>query len=180
MNDFLIRALIRSRMALTTQEHASGQIRRCLLNYRGVYSSVGVDEARSPVTVPPMLGVDEDMRSWSLFMILEHNVIVNRTITAIVKGLALEETPDTGGVIDPKRDVMPSPDPGPEQIDLFRESVERHLEVVSSLPKLRGTLTKRHPVFGLLDAHGWHCMFGLHLEIHLRQADEVVRVMSRR
>ena len=180
MKDVLIRALIRSRMALTTRERASGQIRQCLLNYRGLYSSVGVDEARRPVTVPPMLGVDEEMRPWSLFMILEHNVIVNRSVTSVVRALALGETPDGGGVIDPKRDVMPSADPGPEQIDLFRESVERHLEVVTGLPNLRGTRTKRHPVFGRLDAHGWHCMFGLHLQIHLWQAEEVVLVMSRR
>jgi len=120
------------------------------------------------------------MRSWSLFMILEHNVIVNRSITAIVRALALGEPPDGGGLIDPKRDVMPSADPGPEQIAAFRESVERRLEVVSGLPELRGTLTKQHPVFGMLDAHGWHCMFGLHLQIHLWQAEVVIRVMSRR
>jgi len=47
MKEFLVRALIRSRMALTTRERASRQIRQCLLNYRGLYSSVGVDEARS-------------------------------------------------------------------------------------------------------------------------------------
>ena len=31
-----------------------------------------------------MRGVDEDMRRWSFFMILEHNAIVNRSITASV------------------------------------------------------------------------------------------------
>ena len=178
MKHSLVRALVCARMALTSRDRASRQIRRSLLEYRGLYAGVGEDEARLPITVPPMMGVDEEMRSWSLFMILEHNVIVNRSITAIVQSLAAGEEPGGAGAIDPKRDVMPSANPGPEQIAAFRESVERHLAVVEALPKLRGTLRKRHPVFGLLDAHGWHCMFGLHLQIHFWQAEEAVRVMS--
>ncbi len=179
MKDALICGLIRTRMALTSRARASRQIQRCLLDYRGLYAGVGEDEARLPITVPPMIGVDEEMRSWSLFMILEHNVIVNRSITAIVQSLAVGEEPGGAGAIDPKRDVMPSANPGPEQITAFRESVEGHFAVVEALPKLRGTLRKQHPVFGWLDAHGWHCMFGLHLQLHFWQAEEVVRVMSK-
>ena len=179
MKHWLARPLIRLRMRLTTRAAASRMIRRCLLDYRGLCAGVGDDEARQPVTVPPMLGVDPDMRNWSIFMILEHNVIVNRSITTIVTSLARGEEPAGLAVMDPKRDVMPSANPGPEQLTRFRDSVENHLRSVEGLPELRGTLTKLHPVFGRLDAHGWHCMFGLHLQIHLWQAEEIIRVMAR-
>jgi hypothetical protein len=190
MKDLLIRPLIRLRMALTSRESASRQIRRTLLEYRGLCAGLGEEEARRPTQVPAMLGVDPEMRSWSIFQILEHNVIVNRSITGIVQSLARTsqgsrcEAPPNGlvgeapAVIDPKRDVLPSVNPGPEQLALFRESVEHHLAVVPELPRLRGTSRHPHPVFGRLDAHGWHCMFGLHLQIHLWQAEAVVRALS--
>lgn len=79
---------------------------------------------------------------------------------------------------DPKRDVMPSADPGEEQIQAFRSSVETHLENVSRLPRLRPTPTSRHPIFGQLNAHGWHGMFGLHLDIHRKQAEAVIRAIN--
>jgi len=111
-------------------------------------------------------------------MIIEHNVIVNRSITAIVESLAKGEQPAAIGVVDPKRDVMPSKDPGEEQVQAFQSSVETHLEVVSRLPRLRSTQTYRHPVFGQLNAHGWHCMFGLHLDIHRNQAKAVCNTIN--
>ena len=81
---------------------------------------------------------------------------------------------ETSAVLfNPKTDVMPGPDPGEEQVAAFRGSVEAHLAAVEQLGKLRGTRKKRHPVFGMLDAHGWHCMFALHLQVHLKQAEVV-------
>jgi len=102
---------------------------------------------------------------------------VNRSITVIVESLAGGAEPGGLGAINPKTDVMPSVDPGEEQIDAFRGSVTAHLETVPLLLNLRGNRTKRHPVFGQLDAHGWHCMFGLHLDIHLKQAEAVMRIL---
>jgi hypothetical protein len=144
-----------------------------MTRYLSLAQALAPEAGRHPVRVPPMLGVDEDMRHWSLFMILEHNVIVNRSISAIVASLAKGEPPTAIGVKDPKRDVMPSKDPGEEQIQAFQASVKTHLEVVSRLSRLRSTQTFRHPVFGPLNAHGWHCMFGLHLQIHWHQAKAV-------
>jgi hypothetical protein len=169
----LIRTAVRTRFRLTRRNQASDQIRRSLAQYLSLAQAVAPEAGRRPVRVPPMLGVDEDMRDWSLFMILEHNVIVNRSITVMVKSLANDEKPAATGVDDPKRDVMPSQHPGEEQIQAFQSSVETHLEVVSRLPRLRPTATSRHPVFGQLNAHGWHCMFGLHLDIHRSQAKAV-------
>ena len=73
-----------------------------------------------------------------------------------------------GGIIDPKKKAA-------EKVQALRASVENHIDTVTHLPGLRRTLASRHPVFGYLNAHGWHCMFGLHLDIHLRQA----KVLSR-
>jgi hypothetical protein len=91
-----------------------------------------------------------------------------------MRQLALGEMLHGDAVIDPKRDVMPSLNPGPEQTEGFRESVENHLEVVKALPPLHGTQTSTHPLFGQFTAHFWHCLFSFHLKIHLRQTRMVL------
>lgn len=174
----LIRSAVRTRFFLTGRSRASNQIRMSLAQYLSLVKAVGSEAGRRPVRVPPMLGVDEDMRDWSLFMILEHNAIVNRSITATVENLVRGDKPSGASVVDPKRDVMPSADPGEEQIQAFQSSVETHLKVVSRLPRLRSTPTSRHPIFGQLNAHGWHCMFGLHLDIHRNQAKAVSSIIN--
>ena len=126
------------------------------------------------IEVPWMPGIDEDMRKWSYFMILEHNVIVNRAITATVVQLARGEAPSGAAMIDPKKDVMPSTLAGDSQIEFFADSVRQHLDAVKNLKSLRGTKTAPHPVFGAFDAHQWNCMFAFHLDLHLRQARFVV------
>lgn len=173
-----MKTAIRARFLLTRRNQATRRIHALLAQYLALARRAGVAAGRRPVRVPPMLGVDENMRDWSFFMILEHNVIVNRSISAIVESLARGEKPTGAGAIDSKTDVMPSADPGEEQVAALEASVANHIRMVAGLPRLRGTATTRHPIFDNLDAHGWHCMFGLHLEIHLRQAQAVVRTIE--
>ena len=88
-----------------------------------------------------MQGVDEDMRKWSFYMILEHNEIVNRSISAIVEQLTRGEPLSGAATIDPKEDVMPSPYAGEEQLLKFKDSVNYHLNLLDSLDNL--TLIKQ-------------------------------------
>ena len=178
LKQLLIKSAIRTRFLLTSRSKASDQIRNLLERYLSLARSIDPAAGSLPVRVPPMLGVDEDMRDWSFFMILEHNIIVNRSISAVVQSLARGEKPSGTRDFDPKRDVMPSADPGEEQIQAFRASVDTHFENISRLPRLRSTPTSRHPIFGQLNAHGWHCMFGLHLDIHRKQAEAVIRAIN--
>lgn len=178
MKQLLIKSAIRTRFLMTPRDRASDQIRSYLQRYLTLGRSLRPEDGRRPVRVPAMLGVDEDMRDWSFFMILAHNTIVNRSITAIVRSLARAETPSGAGAIDAQKDVMPSAHAGEEQLRELRASVDAHLNTLASHSGLRRTTTHRHPIFGALTAHGWHCMFGLHLEIHLRQAKSVCRLID--
>ncbi len=122
------------------------------------------------VNVPEMPGVDQDMRNWSFFMLLEHNAIVNRSIRALVEHLATGRELAADALIDPAKDVLPQPAAGQSAVRAFQESCENYLALVETLPQLRGTARLPHPLFGPFNAHLWHCMFGFHLLIHFRQA----------
>ena len=166
-------------VSLTSRAKVTNQIQDALQKYVRLAELVDRTSGSQAVMVPEMRGIDEDMRNWSFFMILEHNSIVNRSITSIVQQLSRQEEPVGRGGIDPKRDVMPAANSGEDQIDSFRRSIEEHLEIVSGLGPLRGTRTKDHPIFGPFDAHKWNCMFAFHLNLHYRQAQFVVSSVGR-
>ena len=164
----LLRTAVRLAFICTPRRLASRAARRAAAQTLDVIRTAGPPDSARSVRVPPMAGVDEDMRAWSLFMILEHNTIVNHAITHVVKRLAAGQAPVIA--FDMKKDVMPSPGAGIEQVDGFQASVDAYLAMVRTLPRLRGTPVHPHPLFGPLDAHGWHCMFAFHLMVHRRQA----------
>jgi len=166
--------VVRTVLTLSTRQAAeakSMRLRDCYLEL----AAQAVDGART-VRVPAMAGIDENMREWSIFMILEHNAIVNRSITSIVVSLARGEQPSGLGAINPKTDVMPSPAAGSAQLEAFCSSVDEHVTAVRALKKLRGTRTWPHPVFGDFDAHKWNSMFAFHLGLHLPQARYVAEI----
>jgi hypothetical protein len=152
---------------------------KIMAEYQLIATELGPERCARPARVPALPGVDEDMREWSLAMILEHNTLVNRSITEITRCLAQNEVP-SGPVGDPnpKTDFNPSPDADAGQMESFKKSVLDHFHTVAQLPSLRGTPTKEHPVFGPLDAHGWHAMFRLHLQLHLRQAQALQKALK--
>ncbi|MCB1184985.1 DinB family protein [bacterium] len=175
MNPRRLAPLIRLRFALTSRSRAAAGIARDAARYESLAADLSAGAGARPIFVPAMVGVDEDMRRWSYWMLLAHNAIVNRGITAVTVALAEGREPDGAALIDPKRDVLPGPEVGPEQLDVFRDSVAGHLAAVAGLDRLRGTATRPHPLFGDFDAHKWHCMFGFHLKVHMKQAHLVAR-----
>lgn len=176
MKASLIKMAVKTRFLAWSRAGASRQIEREVAQYLDLARKLGKARSATPTRVPKMLGVDEDMREWSIYMILEHNTIVNRNITKVVKALSVGDQP--ADRIDPKKDVMPSANPGPEQVGSFRASVQDHLQAVREAPRLRFTKKARHPIFGPMDAHGWHCMFAFHLRLHRKQAEAAATALG--
>jgi hypothetical protein len=179
MGNPIIKAIIRTKFQLTPGKKATQMIRTHADAYQRLAGRLEAESAAIPITVPAMIGVDPEMRGWSFFQILEHNAIVNRSIAATVEALALKKPPSGAALIDPKTDVFPIGLSGPEQIEAFRRSIDDYLVMVETLPALRGTAETPHPVFGSFDAHKWHCMFGFHLGLHLKQAEKVISLLNR-
>ncbi|HCY84711.1 MAG TPA: hypothetical protein DHV36_06210 [Desulfobacteraceae bacterium] len=170
MGNLLLKQAVRTFFMCTSRQGASRRAKRYCDKYLTLAKNLDHTAGGTPVRVPPMPGVDPDMRNWSYYMLLSHNVIVNQCITAVTCQLARDEPLSGMALIDPKTDVMPSPAAGPEQVAAFSKSVADHIREVSRLDRLRGSRRTIHPVFGPFDAHQWHCMFGFHLKVHYKQA----------
>jgi len=159
----------------SSEQKVKKQALQSLDDYLELANSISEDLGTIPVKVPKMKGVDEDMREWSFYMLLEHHTIVNNSISAIIHQLALDQELHDLALIDPKKDVMPSSDASSKQIELFEDSIKKHFYHISELPNsLRGTKKSNHPVFGEFDAHMWNCMFAFHLKVHYDQAKYII------
>lgn len=178
MTSSILAPIIQTLFTLRGRERALRMAAEQLEVYLDLAEGLSPEQGRAAVEVPAMLGVDEDMRRWSFYMLLEHNAIVNRGITAVIAQLVRGEPLHGPALINPKTDVMPSPEAGPEQVEAFEASVRDHIQTVQSLGRLRGTPTLPHPIFGNFDAHKWNCMFALHLKIHNRQAEQITSSLS--
>jgi hypothetical protein len=178
MSNIIVKTTIHRLFAITSRTKADA---RCVViaeSYKALVDGLPAEALRTPVKVPKMRGIDENMREWSILDVLEHNTIVNRSITAIVCQLANDEPLSGPATIDPKDGVMPTGSVDEGILETFLESIESHRKRVAALKTLRGSRTSNHPVFGPFDAHKWNCMFPFHLGLHLNQVKFIAERLS--
>jgi hypothetical protein len=128
----------------------------------------GTDPVRGriPVLIPRPRGLEDSSRHWSIFMTLEHLVIVNRAIARTINALVADELPP--GVASTAA-VKPSPAAGASVVPEFEQSCDELTRAGAQAASLRTRLRFAHPWFGPLDAADWKVMGGSHLRLHRPQ-----------
>jgi len=135
----------------------------------GYFSS---DDFIQRVTVNPIIGLEDDERHWSAAMVVEHSVLVGEAIGRTLVFLSHGQQP-----------------PEPFTREAMRPRGAKGVEIMAALraleceyPRLvrndlgpRRDLQHRHPLFGDLDLHRWHCLSVSHLRVHRRQLHEIRR-----
>ena len=118
------------------------------------------------ILIPRIQGIEDSSRNWSVLMVIDHLAMVNQSIMETIRSLRGGNEPFQEVRIanfKPERDV----DMG--AVDRFRDVNQRYWSFATSHQALRSNLTARHPWFGNLDGHGWHCLAAEHQKVHLRQ-----------
>lgn len=177
VSSILLKAAVRSIFFFTSQQQALDSAEIFREKYLQLEKEFTPEESVKRVRIPAMPGVDEDMRDWSYHMIVEHNVIVNESITSMITQLAKGEELHGDALIDPKKDVMPADSVDSDVLMRFSNSVSKHIEEVKGLEGLRKTKKTLHPVFGNFNAHQWNCMFTFHLRLHYNQSKALKRLL---
>jgi hypothetical protein len=143
---------------------------------RAIALARDLDEAqgRRRVLVGRFFGIEGSSRHWSVYMTLEHLVIVNSAIAATLPRLfsGLDVT-------EPVRveDFKPVPEAGPEQMKDLANVVERYTDMVDKLGNLRAGNRYPHPWFGDLSAAQWHALAAVHNSVHRRQVQRILRAL---
>ncbi|MGD8206745.1 MAG: DinB family protein [Thiohalocapsa sp.] len=138
-------------------------------------SRLSEDAGRRRVLIPRFLGIEDSSRGWSVFMTLEHLVIVNSAIAAMLPRLYAGRDISTEVRIE---DVKPVPEAGPEQMDDLSRLVDRYTDIVDKLGNLRAGVAHPHPWFGPLSAAQWHALATVHNSVHRRQIDRIIKALK--
>ena len=136
-------------------------------------------DASQELLIPRVIGIEDSSRNWSVLMVLEHLCITNRDMLMGISSMLNGITPDFAAEI---KNYKPSRDVGFDVIERYRQMSSDYVGNIESLIKSRGSLRTSvryaHPWFGLLDAHQWHCLVGVHQRVHRRQAQKIIAMLG--
>jgi hypothetical protein len=132
------------------------------------------DQGRKRVLVDRFIGIEDSSRHWSVYMTIEHLVIINSAIAAWLPQLYSSRVVGTEVTIE---EAKPVPEAGPEQLDDLANLVERYTDIVDKLGNLRAGTTLLHPWFGPLSAAQWHALATIHNSTHRRQIERIASAL---
>jgi len=127
------------------------------------------------VLVPRLRGMEDSSRYWSVWMTLEHLRIVNAGIGAFISDLTQGRLP--AGTLS-TADVKPAPTVTESVEKAFQAGCEDFLREVSEAGDLKTAERYPHPWFGPLDAYRWLALASMHMGIHRRQIEAIVRDLN--
>jgi hypothetical protein len=142
---------------------------------RRLADSCDAKSAATPVLIKRLPGMEDSSRHWSLWMTLDHLRIVNlgiaKTIGALAKGVVRPGQASTAA-------VKPSPTADASVVAGYEEACDAVLATVAAAPNLKTNARFAHPWFGPLDASGWHAMAGMHMALHRKQLEQILKGLS--
>lgn len=146
-------------------------------------ASLDRDELATRVLVPRQAGLEDSSRWWSAALTVEHLLVVNEEIAAIVVALSRGEQPELAEVTTARVKPRAQLDPARTGAE-FAAMVARFTDRVAERARpMRRDVTWRHPWFGPMTAHRWLCLAGAHQGLHGRQLQAIaagLRVTRRR
>ena len=144
---------------------------------RELVNSCPGDSAARRVLIRRPPGLEDSSRHWSVWMTLDHLRIVQTGMGRIIGDLTSGRMPE--GAVSTAA-VKPGPQVTAEVVNGYEQSCDALRATVASADCLKTPLRYAHPWFGLLDAHGWHALAGVHLGLHRVQIQRIVSELSMR
>ena len=128
------------------------------------------DVCARPVRIRRFPGIEADSREWSVYMTLDHLVMVNTAITALIHAICSGRG---HGVEIRLEDVRPHVSAGPDRVPALETLVERYAHQIECLGVLHSRTRHPHPWFGPLTARQWHALATLHNRTHRVQIEKI-------
>ena len=176
---FMELSINRLRFALcrrvSSRAAASGRFKREAARILAQAQKLEPALAAKPVLVERLKSLEENCRHWSLLMTLDHLAMINTAVSTIIESL-LQNIPLAPNFS--RAEAKPKPEQSIFTIERFRKITEQYLQHVDRAPSLHSRMRHTHHQFGPLDAHGWHCLAGIHQQIHRKQIERIVVIAT--
>ena len=156
----------------TSFERATADFQTEILRIAEICGRFSPDDFVRHVAVAPIIGLEDDERHWSAAMVVEHVVLVGEAIGRTLVFLSRDQQPP---VPFAREAMKPRGAKGVEVMSGLRQLGRDYPRLVQEELGEGRTSTHRHPLFGELDLHRWHCLSVSHLRVHRRQLHEIRR-----
>ncbi len=170
---FLVKPLVAHRQPW---EHSEEKFKRISAKIEKEIVGLSEMQLENRVLVPPLRGLEDSSRYWSIAMTLEHLCIVGTQITALVRALDAGIIPpgeaDTAKV---KPDKIVQTKIVLEKFRFFTES--QFPALLPSLKREHASPRFRHQWFGPLNSRGWYWLLATHQAVHLAQIREIKKAL---
>jgi hypothetical protein len=124
------------------------------------------------VLVPPMAGLEDSSRYWSVTETLEHLLIVGEGIKKCIQDLTEGTIPKHETKI---ADVKPKGQVNFQEVkELFSTFTQNAPNQILAFKNRNSPLKYAHPWFGKLNAKQWCWLMGVHQGIHRKQIEAIV------
>jgi len=124
------------------------------------------------VLIRRLRGLEDSSRYWSVYMTLEHLLIVNRVIIQVITLLMQGQKPQ---FVSSTAAVKPTPGTDAAVIPLMESVCEEFEQVSHKLGTLDSPTTFPHPWFGELNAKEWQFFAGFHMALHRKQITLIIK-----
>jgi hypothetical protein len=134
--------------------------------------NLSAGQLQKPVLIDRIAGIEDSSRYWSPGMVLEHLIIVGssmmRGIVELSRGIVPAVKPDVAA-------VKPTGCYGAGAVGVYQSFLAQYADTVNREVEDRNSKTTlRHPWFGELNAHQWHCLAALHQGVHRKQVQKIL------
>ena len=141
--------------------------------------SLDHEELFERVLVPPLFGLEDNSRYYSVAMVLMHLLIVGEALVQRIPPLSRGIEPGDRVKIEDVKPYREIPEDIVERFERFLQSYRRRLE--RNLGDIHIDNTTPHPWFGELNPKGWSTLGMVHQIVHRRQIEAIVdRLKSQR
>lgn len=129
------------------------------------------------VMVPPLFGLEENSRYYSVAMVLKHLLTVGEALKNRIPALSREEVPEKEVHIE---DFKPYGDMEEDIVERYSRFIEGFKKsLVENLADIDSPATYAHPWFGELDVKGWMVMGMVHQIVHRRQIEAILALFHK-
>lgn len=139
--------------------------------------SVNPEKLNIKKLVPPIRGIEDSSRFWSISDTLEHLVIVGNRVEAVAHLLAAEQQPNKIARVE---DVKPQGGLPSEKVisDFKNLSLGLKNRSQSLIQTKDSAIKAKHPWFGPLNHRQWMIVMAIHQGIHRKQTEAIIYCLN--
>ncbi len=160
---------------ISTHQNATAWLKSENQKIISLASAISEEIGKQKVLIKRITGIEDSSRFWSVFMVIDHLLIVDRIITEMIENLNMERKylPEIKIAA-----IKPQVERGKEVIDEFQSLMKDYQLGLKKIVNWYSKQCHIHPWFGPLDVHSWHCFMAFHHFIHRRQLQRIIQTLS--